>query len=64
MLSSFDLPRFVQKAGTPLPPPASKQHTVSFLMSDGDNAQFVLGGWFTSSNISRLLPSCAIEELC
>ena len=42
VLSAFDTPAFKQRAAPPLPPQPLQQHTVSFLMSDGDNIQFVL----------------------
>ena len=53
VLSAFDIPAFTQKPSVPLPPPAKQQHTVSFLMSDGDNIQFDLGGFAMASDTAH-----------
>lgn len=50
VLSSFDLPAFAPPP--PPPPPASPpppRHTCAFLMSDGDNVQWMLGGFATGA---------------
>ena len=52
VLSSFDVPRLSQRGAKAAPPreaPAAPVHTVCFLMSDGDNVQFLLGGFATDS---------------
>ena len=48
-LAAFDVPSFTQGAAPapPLPPAPRAVHTVSFLMSDGDNLQWVLDGFCT-----------------
>jgi hypothetical protein len=48
-LSAFDVPSFTQGAVAPppLPPAPRAVHTVTFLMSDGDNLQWVLDGFCT-----------------
>jgi hypothetical protein len=54
VLAAFDLPELRQQEAPPAPaPPApypAAVHTVAFLMSDGDNLQFLLGGFATSPN--------------
>ena len=52
--SSFDLPQFVQQQRRLPPPPppraaAAAVHTVAFLMSDGDNVQFLLNSFATGA---------------
>lgn len=58
VLSMFDVPSFRQKAQqqqqqravTSPPSPAAPVHTATFLMSDGDNLQFILGGFATAGS--------------
>jgi hypothetical protein len=53
VLASFDLPAFSPPPPPPLRAPRAPPgavHTAAFLMSDGDNAQFVLGGFATSGS--------------
>ena len=51
VLSNFDLPQIKQQQQQqqtlPLPTPLTPVHTVCFLMSDGDNVQFLLDGFAT-----------------
>jgi hypothetical protein len=48
VLSSFDLPSFHQAPPPSSPPtPAAPVHTATFIMSDGDNLQYILGGFPT-----------------
>jgi hypothetical protein len=49
-LSAYDVPRLVQRARAPPPPrAAAAAHTAAFLMSDGDNVQWLLGGFATDA---------------
>jgi len=45
--SAFDAPAFSQPPPPPMPPAAA--HTAAFLMSDGDNLQWLLDGFATDS---------------
>ena len=45
VLSSFDVPALAQKPSPAPSPPARAVHTAAFLMSDGDNVQWLLGGF-------------------
>lgn len=47
-LSNFNAPEFKQP-DPPVKPDKKNVHTVCFLMTDGDNIQWVLGDFFTSS---------------
>jgi hypothetical protein len=47
VLSAFDVAGLAQRRAPPPPPPPAPAHTVCFLMSDGDNVQFLLGGFAT-----------------
>lgn len=50
VLSQFDVPALAQQAAPPAPPPPpQQQHTVAFVMTDGDNLQWLLGGFATGS---------------
>ena len=56
VLSSFDVQALAQRRPPPPPPQPQPQqpqqpaaHTVCFLMSDGDNVQFLLGGFATGA---------------
>ena len=54
VLSAFDVPALAQRVPPPPPPPpppapSPAQHTVCFLMSDGDNVQFLLNGFATDA---------------
>ena len=50
-LSAFDAPRLAPRAPPPPPPPPSApRHTAAFLLSDGDNVQWLLGGFARSTN--------------
>lgn len=57
VLSNFGIPQFTQPLGPTSPPAettapaaASNVHTVCFLMTDGDNVQWLLSGFATQSN--------------
>ena len=48
--SAFDLPAFAQRPPPPPPPPPpAARHTAAFLMSDGDNVQWLLDGMATDA---------------
>lgn len=49
-LSAFDVPGLSQKPTFEPPRARSGTHTAAFLMSDGDNVQWLLGGFARSSN--------------
>ena len=50
VLSSFDVPAFPPLPPPPPPPaPPAARHTCAFLLSDGDNVQWMLGGFATGA---------------
>ncbi len=49
-LSAYDVPAFAPPPPPPPPPsPPARRHTAAFLMSDGDNVQWLLGGFATDA---------------
>ncbi len=47
VFANFDVPAFAQNPMPNVPIPNPPRHTVSFLMSDGDNVQFLIDGFAT-----------------